>query len=441
VPGLRSDDHERVGNPQAHRAQLREPVRFAADGPIGDLVESEDFGFQGPASVSGEPEYGPTRAARKAPGFRYARGMTDTRPAALGARELLRLWAPHTAALILPLVALAFLLSGPHAWPIALLYVLLPGVALQLADRKCGEERRAPHRGLPAWPFDALLTVLVVIQLLNIALLARLFTLQTFWSVDALVSIVLVGASSGYSGIVVAHELIHRRGRSARLVGRALLCTVLYEHFYTEHVRGHHVRVGTPDDPATARYGESFARFYLRTVPAQFRSAWRLETKRLGDEKMGLYDRRLLHSRVVHGLVVEWGLAFAILAFCGGAAFAVFVLQALFATRALEVVNYFEHWGLVRRGSKVRPVDSWDTHSRFTYFALTGLTRHADHHAYASRPYQELRVHDEAPVLPRGYIALFPLVLARNKEFQRLATEELRRRRLGPFAEGRDAPA
>jgi len=212
---------------------------------------------------------------------------------------------------------------------------------------------------------------------------------------------------------------------------------VMYEHFYTEHVRGHHVRVGTPADPATARFGETFARFYLRTVPAQFRSAWRLETKRLGDEDMGLLDPRLLRSRVVHGLVAEWALAFAILAVAGSAAFVVFLLQALFASRALEVVNYFEHWGLLRASSRVRPVDSWDTHSRFTYYALTGLTRHADHHAHAARPYQQLRVHEDAPVLPRGYIALFPLVLARNRKFRRLMTEELRRRRLGPFG---DAP-
>ncbi|MBW2666502.1 MAG: fatty acid desaturase, partial [Deltaproteobacteria bacterium] len=256
--------------------------------------------------------------------------------------ETLRSWAPHLAALILPLVALAFLLSGPHSWHVALLYILLPGVALHVADRMSGTQRHEPRPNLPSWPFDTLLFVLVAIQFVNIVLLARLFTLQTFWSLDALVSVMLIGASSGYSGIVVAHELIHRPGRSARLVGRALLCCVLYEHFYTEHVRGHHVRVGTPDDPASARFGESFARFYLRTVPAQFRSAWRLETKRLGDEEMGIFDRRLLHSRVVHGLIAEWGLAFSIVATCGAAAGAVFLLQALFATRALEVVNYFE---------------------------------------------------------------------------------------------------
>jgi len=209
----------------------------------------------------------------------------------------------------------------------------------------------------------------------------------------------------------------------------------VYEHFYTEHLRGHHVRVATPDDPATARFGETFARFYLRTVPAQFRSAWRLECRRLGDAEMSLTDRRQLRNRVLHGLVAEWGLAFGILGAAGPAAFAGFLLQAVFASRALEVVNYFEHWGLQRSSRRVRPVDSWDTHSRFTYYALTGLTRHADHHAYAARPYQQLRVHPEAPVLPRGYIALFPLVLGRNRTFRRLMTEELRRRRLGPFAD------
>jgi len=349
---------------------------------------------------------------------------------------LLRIWAPHLAALTLPLAALGYLLTAPHAWPVALALFASLGLGMQLADRYSGKQLHEPRPDLPAWPFDALLGVLVVIQLANVVLLARFFTAQSLFSLDALVAILVVGASSGYSGIVVAHELVHRQSAWMQQVGRLLLCSVMYEHFYTEHVRGHHLRVGTPEDPATARFGETFTQFYLRTVPAQFRSAWRLEAKRLGDEAMPLLDRRQLRNRVLHGVVAEWCLALTLLALFGWAAFAAFLLQAVFASRALEVVNYFEHWGLVRSAKRVRPVDSWDTHSRFTYYALTGLTRHADHHAYAARPYQQLRVHPEAPVLPRGYIAMFPLVLGRNAEFRRLMTEELRRRRLGPFAEG-----
>jgi alkane 1-monooxygenase len=362
-------------------------------------------------------------------------------PAALGAEpqglssfEVLRIWAPHTAALFLPLVALGFLATAPHAGWAAALTLALAGVTMQLADRYSGEQRHAPRPDLPRWPFDALLFVLVAIQFANILLLARFFTLGPFFRVDTLIAILVVGASSGYSGIVVAHELIHRRSKPMQWLGRALLCTVMYEHFYTEHLRGHHVRVGTPDDPATARFGETFTRFYLRTVPAQFRSAWRIEAKRLGDLDMSLLDRRQLGNRVLHGVVAGWALAVAIFWAIGPAGFVGFLLQAAFASRALEVVNYFEHWGLTRTSQRVRPVDSWDTHSRFTYYALTGLTRHADHHAYAARPYQELRVHEDAPVLPRGYIALFPLILARNAKFRELMTAELERKQLGPFA-------
>jgi alkane 1-monooxygenase len=347
--------------------------------------------------------------------------------------ELARIVAPHALAFAFPGYALLFLLTGPHHGWSTLLYVL-PLLIHATADLFSPRLRQQPHPGVPSWPFDAILYALVAVQLANIALLGRMFASQTFWSLDTLVAAVVVGASTGYSGIVVAHELIHRRSRWEQQLGRLLLCTTMYEHFYTEHLRGHHVRVGTEADPATARYGEGFARFFVRTVPGQFRSAWRLEARRLGDENLKVWHPRALRSRVVHGLAAEWSLALGILLVFGGAALAAFLLQALFAIRALEVVNYFEHWGLVRSGPRVGATDSWDTDSWVTYYSLTGLSRHADHHTFGSRPYQKLRVRAESPRLPRGYLSIFPLILARNKRFQRLMTAELERCKLGPFA-------
>lgn len=344
------------------------------------------------------------------------------------------IWSRHLLSLLFPLNALAFVLTGPHSAPTALLFIA-PIAAAVLTDRRSSPEKRQPSATMPAWPFDGLIVVLVALQVANVALLGRLFAHTPLLSVDALVAMVVVGSSSGYSGIVVAHELIHRPTKRWQALGRLLLVTVIYEHFYTEHVRGHHVRVGTAGDPATARFGESFNRFYLRTVPAQFRSAWRLETARLGDVDMKLYDPRILGSRVLHGVVVELAVCGAIYWWLGPAAFVLHLAQAWWATRALEVVNYFEHWGLTRRTRRVLPQHSWDTHSWFTYYALTGLSRHADHHAFASRPFQQLRVWEESPVLPRGYLAMFPLVLGRNRRFQALMTEELRRKKLGPFSE------
>jgi alkane 1-monooxygenase len=350
-----------------------------------------------------------------------------------------RLFAPHLLALLFPLNALLFVVTGPHRPWLAPVFVVAVFGSVVL-DRKSGAELRQPPARLPAWPFDALLLVLVALQIANVALLARMMAGRGLFSADTFVAMIAVGSSSAYSGIVVAHELIHRPRKGWQAFGRLILCTVMYEHFFTEHVRGHHVRVGTDEDPATARFGESFNRFYVRTVPAQFRSAWRLETARLGDVEMKWYDARLLRSRVVHGIVVEVGIACAVTALCGPAALIAHLMQAWWATRALEVVNYFEHWGLRREGKRVLPMHSWDTHARFTYYALTGLSRHADHHAFASRPYQQLRVWEESPELPFGYLGMFPLVLARNPRFRRLMTRELERKKLGPFAEGARGP-
>src|SRR5262245_36604242 len=86
----------------------------------------------------------------------------------LSAFAVFKIWAPHLAALLLPLLALALLLSAPHPWYVALAFIALPGVAIQLLDRRSGAQRRQPHPALPDWPFDALLFALVAIQLLNV---------------------------------------------------------------------------------------------------------------------------------------------------------------------------------------------------------------------------------------------------------------------------------
>jgi alkane 1-monooxygenase len=249
---------------------------------------------------------------------------------------------------------------------------------------------------------------------------------------------VLSGTTAGYSGIVVAHEWIHRRRPHQFFLGRLLLAFVLYEHFSTEHIRGHHPRLGTAEDPATARFGESLREFFRRTIPAQFKSAWLLEKKRLGDEHMKWSDRRMVQHRVLQGVVAEVLLLLGFGFVFGPLAAVFFFLQARSAITLLETVNYIEHWGITRATKKVLHDDSWDTDNWFTLHTLVGLSRHADHHAQASRPYQQLRHFDNTPKMPLGYYGTILMAMFRNARYQKLATEELRRRRLGPF---RDAPA
>lgn len=350
----------------------------------------------------------------------------------LRVREVTSIWIRHLISLYIPVASLVFLWTGPHPWYVALAF-MWPLVVAHQVDCSGRTEERGPRDALPAWPFDALVYTLVGLQFWIVWETVQLFAVQGIFSMDMVMVFLLVGGSSGFS-IITAHELIHRRGKADQILGRLLLCTVLYEHFYTEHLRGHHVRVGTPEDPATARFGESYEGFFRRTVPAQWLSAWRLEKRRLGAADMGLFDPRMLKHRMVHGALLEWGLAGAIWLAFGPAAFVAFLAQAFMAVRLLEAVNYFEHWGLERNSPRVRPMDSWDTHAWFTYYGLVGLSRHADHHASPARPYQQLRTWEEAPLLPYGYVGTIDLVMAQNQDFQVQAAEELGRRRLGPFA-------
>ena len=298
-------------------------------------------------------------------------------------------WVRYTLSLAAPASTLAFVVTGPHSFWVSLALLPTP-VLLVLVDLATSSWKAPPEEDPPGWPFDLLLVVHAVFHFAVLALYLRLARLAGIFSADVWVGAILVGHNSGLSGVVVAHELVHRRSRVMRTLGRALLCTVFYEHFATEHLRGHHVRVATHDDPATARFGESLVHFRRRTIPAQFISAWRIECRRLGDERMRWCDPRLLRSRVVPGLLVELVLLVATAWSLGPAAVVALIAQAVEAVSLLESVNYVEHWGLTRSG-RVREADSWDTDSAFSRYFVIGLARHADHHAHANRPWQTLR--------------------------------------------------
>lgn len=360
----------------------------------------------------------------------------------------MRTFVLHLWAFVLPLANLAFLLTGPHVWWSALSWSLVI-VALVLMDNGAKPDHRQPPASLPSLPFDVQLYVLVGLQLVNHVLVgvmaSRLHvgSLAAFGTTLAnLFSVSLVsGVTAGYSGIVLAHELVHRRSRFAYNLGRLLLVMVTYEQFATEHVRGHHPRLGTPDDPATAHFGETLKEFIRRTIPAQFASAWHLEKARLGDANMSFWDVRMLRHRVLQGVVAEVLVTLAYLIVFGPVAMVFFLVQARTAIVLLETVNYIEHWGITRATRTVTPVDSWDTDNGFTLRTLVGLSRHADHHAQASRPYQALRYFEESPKMPLGYYGTILLALFRNEEYRARASAELQRKRLGPYREGAVAGA
>jgi len=352
----------------------------------------------------------------------------------------LRTFALHLWAFVLPLITLCFWLTGPHSWWASVLWTL-PIAVLVLIDNNAPADHRQPPEDLPHWPYNLQVYALFAIQMTNhvmLCVVASRMQLNSWTSLlDAVFMLapvmILTGVNAGYSGIVVAHELVHRRSAIEYTMGRLLLMGVLYEHFATEHVRGHHPRIGTLEDPATARFGETHSEFVKRTIPAQFKSAWNLEKVRLGDANLPWYSPRWFRHRVLQGVVIQAVMLVAVAYFFGFLALFYFYMQARAAVHMLETVNYIEHWGLVRTGKKVVSIDSWDTDNWFTLYTLVGLSRHADHHAQASRPYEKLRHFSETAKMPKGYYGTIVLALFQNERYRELATEELKRKGLGPF--------
>lgn len=87
---------------------------------------------------------------------------------------------------------------------------------------------------------------------------------------------ITAGAYSGL-GINTAHELGHKKEPFERILARIALAIPAYGHFCVEHNHGHHRYVATPEDPASARMGESIYKFALREIPGAFRRGWQAE--------------------------------------------------------------------------------------------------------------------------------------------------------------------
>jgi alkane 1-monooxygenase len=218
----------------------------------------------------------------------------------------------------------------------------------------------------------------------------------------------------GGIGINTAHELGHKKPAVERWLSKVILAQTAYGHFQLEHNRGHHVKVSTPEDPASARLGEHFYEFLPRTVLGSLRSALRLERER--EERLGhrFWSPR---NEVLNAWVMTVVLFGGLVAWFGWAVVPWLAVQAVLGFSLLEVVNYIEHYGLLRQrredGSyeRCRPEHSWNASNVASNLILFQLQRHSDHHAYPARRYQVLRHFDDVPQLPTGYAGMIVVAL------------------------------
>lgn len=217
----------------------------------------------------------------------------------------------------------------------------------------------------------------------------------------------LAGLGAMFAGVFcVSHELGHRTDPVLRWGAKFSIAMFGYCHFHIEHNRGHHVHVSTPEDPASARMGETIYQFAIRELPGTLKRAIELETTRLNRMGSGFWHWK---NDILQTALVTLFMHGAIIFFMGFAAIPFLIAASAMGYFQLTMANYLEHYGLLRqkkdngRYERCEPRHSWNCNNKFSNYMTLQLQRHSDHHANATREYQILRDYQQVPLLPAGY--------------------------------------
>ena len=290
-------------------------------------------------------------------------------------------------------------------------YVVIP-----MLDGVLGEDlSNPPEEDVPALEADpyyryvtyALVPILWISFIVNIAFLGMH---ELPWY-GTLAVILATGGSLGF-GLNLGHEMGHKKTTLERWLAKITLALGCYGHFFVEHNRGHHRDVATPEDPASARMGESIYRFVFREMPGAFFRAWDLEAQRLERCGKSVWS---LDNEVLQPALISAALYALLIAWLGIEILPVMLLIAFWGAFQLTQANYIEHYGLLRRKEpsgryeRCQPHHSWNSNHLFSNWALFHLQRHSDHHAHPTRRYQSLRDFPDLPRLPNGYFGMYLL--------------------------------
>lgn len=222
--------------------------------------------------------------------------------------------------------------------------------------------------------------------------------------------IFLTGFNIGVIGTVTAHELTHRTNdKISLLIGRWLLAFSFDVSFSVEHVYGHHRYVSTAEDPATAPRGRNVYTHILISTYRGNLSAWNIEKGRLAKNSRPILS---VYNSVIRGYLMSVTLLFLAYYAAGFIGLALFIFSGLWGKSLLEIVNYMEHYGLIRvPKTKVQPRHSWNTNKLVSSWVLFNLTRHSHHHAKASVPFYKLEPMENSPTMISGYLGTIMVAL------------------------------
>ena len=247
---------------------------------------------------------------------------------------------------------------------------------------------------------------------------------ESFYFYDKVSLVAISSLFIGIMGTVPGHELVHRKTRKFDMfMGNWLLSLSWDCAFALEHVYGHHKNVGLKIDPATAKRGENIYAFIFRAIVKEQKDAWNIFLNQKNKNKSSFIS---IKNKMLIGYLRSLFITFFAFLVGGVEGAMIFLLCAFIAKSLLEVINYTEHYGLVRvQGEKVRPHHSWNSNSVMSSIYLYNVTRHSSHHEKSSLKYWELRPYKGAPMMPYGYLSMLYLAIFLPPVFHRLMSKKL----------------
>lgn len=326
------------------------------------------------------------------------------------------LWImPIVGALIGPLAMAAYFWSGGNAWwaafPLAYFFIIIPA-----ADMLIGEDTHNPPEevtaAMAADPYYRRLLHFMVPAYYASFLAGAWFVGTQNLPVAGFVAFT-VGLALMHSNVLtIGHELGHKQGKTDQWAAKIINAMIGYGHFCIEHNRGHHVHVSTPEDPASARMGESIYAFAMRELPGTFKRGIAHEKLRLEKRGKSFWS---LENDILQGYAMTLFVSLILVAAFGWIMVPFLIMHHFIGWYGLTQANYVEHYGLKRRKDArgkyepCAPHHSWNTNHIVSNLFSFHLQRHSDHHANPLRPYQALRNFPDLPRLPSGYPGCFGL--------------------------------
>ena len=223
----------------------------------------------------------------------------------------------------------------------------------------------------------------------------------------------MVGATISASiflglGIMFGHELAHTKGPTF-VLARWMMALSGIAHFCYAHVYNHHLELGHEDDPATSPRGRSIYKHYLLSHFGQSRFLYLMEQQRL--KRLGspfiTYKNRWIrgYAMSLPSIILFWMAG-------GWIGLGVMVASWAIAGFELEVLNYLEHYGLIReKGKPIEYHHSWDVgDSPITQWGFIEIGRQGDHHDRGETHFWELE-EVGSPDTGFGYYAMFAMIL------------------------------